>query len=140
MHRMKALTLLVLWIISGYAFAQNTTTRVSIDNQTTGTAKFTHEYLLGVSEPGMAEVFSGDTRTFVVTSLADSVSGMRFVYTSGQKQCRFSASHSAQFPNPGAVWKKEAASIGKVRATCLAQLEQADFNMPHNYSVRFTIK
>ncbi|TLP61215.1 MULTISPECIES: hypothetical protein [Pseudomonas] len=127
-------------LANNYAFAGNNKATVIIDNKTNVIAKYTYEHMSGGASPIMADVGPQLMSTFVVTSFADSISGMRFVYASGAKKCRFSVSHIASFPSNIPTWKKDARSIGSTKADCTVVLEKIDMNMPYHYTVRFTIK
>lgn len=125
---------------SAGAVAANNTATVIIDNRTSTVATFTYEQLSGTARPVFSEVPKNDIRTFVVTSLTDSASGMRFSYSSGDKKCRFIVSHTAPPPHYVPNWKKEATSTGSSRATCTVKLERISSNLPYDYTVRFTMQ
>ena len=127
-------------ILSASAQAANNLATVIIDNKTNEVAKFTFEQLAGTAQPMFGDVANGETRRFNVTSFTDSTSGMRFVYSSGSKKCRFNVSHSAPPPNYIPSWKKDAVSIGSVRANCTVKLEKLSMQLPYDYTVRFTIQ
>lgn len=136
----SALLALCAVMVSVRAQAANNVATVIVDNKTAAVATFTYEHLTGSASPMFAEVSPANTGTFRVTSYADSVSGMRFVYTSGSKKCRFSVSHSAPPPSYIPSWKKDAVSIGAARASCTVKIEKISAQMPYDYTVRFTIK
>ena len=75
-----------------------------------------------------------------LTSVADTVSGMRFVYASGNKKCRFAASHQVNPSTKVPSWTKTGTSIGTTRATCNANITAAQAGLPYNYTVEFEIK
>jgi len=77
---------------------------------------------------------------FVLTRAADTVSGMRFVYTSGTKKCRFAASHRVNVSTKVPSFTKTGTSIGSTRATCNANITAVQTSLPYNYTVEFEIK
>lgn len=122
------------------AQAESNRATVIVDNKTSAKATFTYEHLTGSALPMFSEIPELSVRTFIVTSFADSVSGMRFVYASGNKKCRFSVSHTASLPSYVPTWKKDAVSIGSARASCEVKIEKISAQMPYDYTVRFTIQ
>ena len=58
---------------------------VKVKNSTSGPAAYTFEYFSGSVAPSPSTILPSATTTFALTSVADTVSGMRFVYTSGNK-------------------------------------------------------
>lgn len=136
----NSLSLLAVAGLSITAHAENNLATVIVDNETSAAASYTYEHMSGTSQPVMGEVNARQNRVFLVTSFADSISGMRFVYASGSKKCRFSVSHTAPPPRYIPTWKKDAVSIGSSRATCTVKMERIGTQMPYHYTVRFTIQ
>lgn len=122
------------------AQAANNVATVIIDNKTTASAGFTYEYIAGTASPVFGSVPAQSDRLYEVTSFADSISGMRFVYTSGSKQCRFNISHAVSSSGNVPAWKKDADSIGSSKARCMVNVERISAQMPYDYTVRFTIQ
>lgn len=61
------------------AHAANTTVTVKVKNSTTTEAAYTYEYFSGSVSPTPGSILPSNTTTFYLTSVADTVSGMRFV-------------------------------------------------------------
>lgn len=127
-------------LISSHALARNNIATGLVDNQTAVAAAFTYEHMAGTSSPAMGNVEPESVERFVVTSFADSLSGLRFVYSAGNRKCRFSVSHTASPPRYIPTWKKDAVSIGSSTARCTVKLEGIDARLPYDYTVRFTIQ
>ena len=70
------------------AHAANTTVTVKVKNSTTTEAAYTYEYFSGSVSPTPGSILPSNTTTFYLTSVADTVSGMRFVYASDNMKCR----------------------------------------------------
>lgn len=144
MRNIKNITVAMCGLLSAVAYvnaqAANNVATVVIDNKTAVTAHFIYEQLAGTAEPMFGDVQTKKAETFKVSSFSDSVSGMRFVYSAGAKQCRFNVSHTTTFPGYVPTWKKDADSIGSARASCAVTIESISSQMPYNYTVRFTIQ
>lgn len=140
----KNMNLAMLGLLSMVTYvnaqAANNLATVVIDNKTAVTTHFTYEQMVGTAEPMFGDVSGKSVATFKVSSLSEYVSGMRFVYSSGTKQCRFNVSHSTTFPGYVPTWNKGAVSIGSARASCTVRVESISSQMPYNYTVRFTIQ
>ncbi|MCW2292424.1 hypothetical protein M2262_002474 [Pseudomonas sp. BIGb0408] len=89
-----------------------TSVTIKVKNSTTADAQFTYEYFSGSVSPAPGSILPSGTSTFILTSGADTVSGMRFVYTSGSKQCRFAASHTVDPRTRVPTFNKTGTSIG----------------------------
>ena len=122
------------------AHAANTSVTVKVKNSTTTEAAYTYEYFSGSVSPTPGSILPSNTTTFYLTSVADTVSGMRFVYASGNKKCRFAASHQVNPSTKVPSWTKTGTSIGTTRATCNANITAAQAGLPYNYTVEFEIK
>lgn len=112
----------------------------AVKNSTTTEAAYTYEYFSGSVSPTPGSILPSNTTTFYLTSVADTVSGMRFVYASGNKKCRFAASHQVNPSTKVPSWTKTGTSIGTTRATCNANITAAQAGLPYNYTVEFEIK
>ncbi|WP_232923411.1 hypothetical protein [Pseudomonas synxantha] len=113
---------------------------VKVKNSTTGPAAYTFEYFSGSVAPSPSTILPSATTTFALTSVADTVSGMRFVYTSGSKKCRFAASHQVNPTTKTPSWTKMGTSTGSDKATCNANITAIQSAPPYNYTVEFEIK
>lgn len=113
---------------------------VKVKNSTTTEAAYTYEYFSGSVSPTPGSILPSNTTTFYLTSVADTVSGMRFVYASGNKKCRFAASHQVNPTTKVPSWTKTGDSIGTTRATCNANTTAVQAVSPYNYTVEFEIK
>lgn len=85
---------------------------VKVNNSTAVQADYTYEYFSGSVTPSPAAIPASLAGNFVLTSVADTVSGMRFVYASGNKKCRFAASHTVNFITKVPTWTKTGISFG----------------------------
>ncbi len=113
---------------------------VKVKNSTAVQADYTYEYFSGSVAPSPGTIPASSTGNFVLTSGADIVSGMRFVYTSGTKKCRFAASHTVNVSTKVPSFTKTGTSIGSTRATCNANITAIQTSLPYNYTVEFEIK
>lgn len=113
---------------------------IKVKNSTTASAEYTYEYFSGSVSPSPGSILPSNTTTFQLTSIADTVSGMRFVYTSGNKKCRFAASHQVNPSTQVPSWTKTGTSIGSTSATCKANITAVQTGLPYNYTVEFEIK
>lgn len=137
---MKAALALAL---SGAAFgahAANNVATVKVKNLTAATAVYGYEYFAGTASPTPTNIAANGNITFTVTSAFDTVSGMRFTYTSGTKACRFVASHTVNIVSGAITYTKTGTSIGSTFATCTAAITAASPTSPYNYTVEFSIK
>ncbi|VXC09993.1 conserved hypothetical protein [Pseudomonas sp. 8Z] len=98
------------------------------------------EYFSGSVAPTPGTIQPSAATAFVLTSGADIVSGMRFVYTSGTKKCRFAASRTVNVSTKVPSFTKTGTSIGSTRATCNATITAVQTSLPYNYTVEFEIK
>ncbi|QQQ50796.1 hypothetical protein JJQ97_00650 [Pseudomonas syringae] len=113
---------------------------VKVKNSTTGPAEYTYEYFSGSVSPSPSTILPSATTTFALTSVADTVSGMRLVYTSGTKKCRFAATHQVNPSSNVPSWTKTGTSIGSSNATCSAKITAVQASLPYNYTVEFEIR
>ncbi len=118
----------------------STVVTVNVKNSTTDPATYTYEYFAGSVNPAPGTILSSATESFKLTSGSAQVSGMRFVYTSGSKQCRFAASHTVNPMNGVPTFNKSGVSIGTKRATCNANISAVQPTLPFNFTVDFEIK
>lgn len=118
----------------------STIVTVNVKNSTTTPAAYTYEYFAGSVSPTPGEIQPSATGTFLLTSGSELVSGMRFVYTSGPKQCRFAASHTVNPMTGVPTFTKTGTSIGRTRATCNATITGIKPSSPFDYTVNFEIK
>lgn len=117
-----------------------TVSTVKVKNSTNLPASYTYEYFSGSVTPTPSSIPEGGTTTFYLTSAFETVSGMRFVYTSGNKKCRFAASHQVNPSTKAPSWSKTGTSIGTSRATCNANITAIQAGPPYNYTAEFEIK
>lgn len=115
-------------------------TTVKVKNLTAATAVYGYEYFAGTASPTPTNIPANGNITFAVTSGFDTVSGMRFTYTSGTKACRFVASHTVNIVSDAITYTKTGTSIGTTSATCTAAITAASPFSPYNYTVKFSIK
>jgi len=120
--------------------AQANTVDVKVTNATGEIAVFTYEYFSGSVTPSPVDIPAAGSTSFKLTSGADSVSGMRFVYTAGRKECRFAASHITDLRTGVPTFKKTGTSIGSRNASCTANITATSFTAPYNYTVEFQIR
>lgn len=113
---------------------------VKVKNSTAAIAVYTYEYFSGSVSLAPGSIDASTTSSFILTSGADTVSGMRFVYTSGTKKCRFAASHTVNVSTKVPSFTKTGTSIGSTRATCSANITAVQTSLPYNYTVEFEIK
>ncbi|MDD2557182.1 MAG: hypothetical protein PHH87_02710 [Desulfuromonas sp.] len=118
----------------------STVVTVNVKNSTATQAEYTYEYFAGSVNPTPGTIQPSATSTFQLTSGSELVSGMRFVYTSGSKKCRFAASHTVNPMNGVPTFNKSGASIGTSRATCNANISAVQPTPPFNFTVAFEIK
>lgn len=118
----------------------STAVTVNVKNSTASQADYTYEYFAGSVSPTPGTIAPYATETFQLTSGSELVSGMRFVYTSGSKKCRFAASHTVNPMNGVPTFNKSGASIGTTRATCNANISAVKPSAPFDYTVNFEIK
>lgn len=130
-------------LVSLPGLAENTKVEVKVANQTTETAIFGYEYFSGRAHLNPEKINPQRSTDFTFTSYYDSVSGIRFTVTAGEKKCRFSASHTAMPLLIGGYrpnWKKNGVSIGSKGATCTAALSGLQITPPFKYNVLFSIR
>lgn len=72
-------------LVAFNAEAANTMATVQVENKTANTAVYGYEYFSGSVSPAPVDIAPGQATSFVLTSVSDSVSGMRFTYASGSR-------------------------------------------------------